>query len=197
MANIAAGELGVWLDGEEFIFRPSFRALSRMGEPKELGGLLNRVQQGNRSAFAAALAVLSACCDKDISKLAGYYKDLKGRLRYVQGVLPWEDVYYLGAKLLANGMAGDLSHSRRLKPMKEDDAKKAGQEEFDPAKFAAAAMVHLGLDTESAWNLTMHDFQRAMAVKFPDSVCEVPSKEDYKATVDAVMSIRRRAKKHE
>ena len=41
----------------------------------------------------------------------------------------------------------------------------------------------------------MHDFQRAMAIKFPNSVCEVPTKEEYKATLAAVKSIRERAAK--
>lgn len=188
MANLSSGELGVWIDGEEFVFRPSFRALASLGDSSYLSGMLDRVQVPNQNGFAACLAVLSACCEKDISRLTGFYKDVRGKLRYVAGRLPWQDVYVLGAKCLINGMIGDPKEGRRFK------ATDKPPKPFDAAEFASSAMIYCKLSSDDAWNMTMHDFQRAMIIKYPDSVRDLPTQSEYKATVETMKRIREKAR---
>lgn len=190
MANTAAGELGVTVDGVEYIFRPSFRALASLGDADELAAMLSRVQKPNGGGFATAMAVLSACCDnQDIGDVIGFYRELKGRLRYVQKRLPWEDVYVLGARCLINGMVGDMQDAKRIKPSDKPP------KQFDPVEFSSVAMVHLGLARDDAWNMTMHELQRAMMVKHPDMVQDLPNKDEYRSAVDTVKRIREHAAK--
>lgn len=190
MANIAAGELGVTVDGVEYIFRPSFRALASLGDADELAAMLNRVQRATKGGFAAALAALSACCDDEsVSDVIGFYRDIGGNLRYVQKRLPWEDVYVLGARCLINGMVGDMQDAKRIKPSDKPP------KQFDPVEFASVAMVHLGLARDDAWNMTMHELQRAMMVKHPDMVQDLPNKDEYRSAVDTVKRIREHAAK--
>lgn len=189
MANVAAGELGVIVDGWEYVFRPSFRALSELGSAEELAALLDRIQRANASGFSAALAVLSVCCDDDdVGDVIGFYREVAGRLRYVQKRLPWEDVYVLGVRCLVNGMVGSLEKAKRIKPSDKPPRN------FDPAEFASAAMVHLGLSRDDAWNMTMVEFQRAMMIKHPDMVQDLPTSHEYRSAIDTVKRIRARAK---
>jgi len=188
MANIAAGEFGVTVDGVEYVFRPSFRALASLGTPDELAAMLDRVQRATKGGFAAALAALSACCDDEsVSDVIGFYRDVGGKLRYVQKRLPWEDVYVLGARCLIYGMVGDTKDAKRIKPSDKPP------KQFNPAEFASVAMVHLGLSRDDAWNMTMHELQRAMMVKHPDMVQDLPTKEEYRTAVDTVKRIREKA----
>ena len=189
MANVAAGELGVVVSGREFVFRPSFRAMAELGSPDELVALLDRIQRTDAGGFAAALAVLATCCDDDdVGDVIGFYRPLKGRLRYVQKRLPWQDVYVLGLRCLLNGMVGSLEKAKRIKPSDKPPRN------FDPSEFAAAAMVHLGLSREDAWGMTMLEFQRAMMVKHPDMVQDLPTQDEYRAAIDTVKNIRAKAK---
>lgn len=193
MANLPAGEFGVSFEGEEYTFRPSFYALAQIGGAQDLASALQRIQNRNKSGFACALHVLSVCCDKDASRLLGYYKDLRGELKYVAGRLPMSDIWTLGVKLLVNGVVGDPEVNRKLKPVKEESARQDSG--FDPAEFAASAMAHLSLSGEDAWSMTLKEFQRAMMMKFPQAFADIPTREEYKDTVARVKRIRELAKK--
>lgn len=188
-ANTYAGELSITWRGRDYLFRPSLAAMSELGEPEHILNLLNRVQAHGNNGFIAALSVLSACYvgdREDIAPLVGFFKDVRGRLRYVMGVLPLQNVHVLGAKLAIAGIVGaPKPRSSGGKPMTA----------FDPSEFVGAAQAHLGLSSAEAWALTMVEFQRSMDAKFPEAEGkrdQQPSEEEAQATVDHIMQLRQR-----
>lgn len=188
MANTYAGEIGVTWGEREFLFRPSFSAIASLGDPKHLIRFLGRIQRADMDGYVAALAMLNACHvgDGDLSRLIGYFKDVKGRLRYVMGTMSPQEIHILGARLAANGMIGQ--------PRGRKDGKPA--DSFDPAEYVGAAVAHLGLSTAEAWDMTMIEFQRAIDAKFPpaegEKDKELPSVEEAEAAVNHVMEMRKR-----
>lgn len=190
-ANHYAGELSIHWKGRDYLFRPSLAAMSELGEPEHILRLLNRVQAYGRDGFVAALSVLSACYvgdSEDIDPLIGFFKDVRGRLRYVMGVMPLQNIHVLGAKLAIAGIVGA--------PKPRSSGGKA-MAVFDPSEFVGAAQAHLGLSSAEAWELTMIEFQRAMDAKFPDSDAkknDQPTEEEAAATVNHIMQLRQRIK---
>ncbi|WP_417861842.1 DUF6246 family protein [Vreelandella venusta] len=192
MANTYAGEIAVCWQGRDYLFRPTLAAMGELGEPEEIVRLLVRVQSPGIDGFVAALAVLQSCYvgePEDIAKLIGYFKDVKGRLRYVMGSMPLQNVHVLGAKLAVSGIVGAPRQKKGGgKPMAS----------FDPAEFVGAAQAHLGLSSAEAWSLTMIELQRALDAKFPDPKAEkqkdMPTEESSAASVAHVMQLRRRIK---
>ncbi|WP_252108842.1 MULTISPECIES: DUF6246 family protein [unclassified Halomonas] len=176
--------------GRDWLFRPTLAAMAELGEPAEIVRLLARVQSPGADGFAAALAVLRACYANydDISPLIGFFKDVRGRLRYVMGALPLQNIHVLGAKLAIAGIVGAPKPRKGGgKPM----------DTFDPAEFVGVAQAHLGLSSGEAWSLTMIEFQRAMDAKFPEAdskKSEQPTEEETAATVNHIMQLRRRIK---
>lgn len=201
MANVYAGELGITAGDQDYVFRPSFLAISQLGTPEELLGVLRDVQfEGSYSVFPyaahraydLALSLLRVCYVGDdqrgLDRLIGCYREVKGRLRYVAGSLPFRDVHVLGARLAVNGMVGAPRKSKQGgKPSKR----------FDPAEFVAAAQAHLGMSPADAWQMTMIEFQRAMEAKYPPSEddkkeAERPTAAESEAAVAYIEQFRRR-----
>lgn len=168
-ANKHVGEIGIASGGRDYVFRPSFYALAQIGDEKELVDIYNRLAYSGFNEFVNALNILSACYtgeDKsDLFKLLGFFKDVKGRLRFVLGAVPVDDIYTLASILMQNGMIG--------RP------KKTGQGEesktFSPAEYVGAANAHFGIQPDQAWKMTMIEFQQSMYAKYPD----IAGKEDY------------------
>lgn len=190
MANTYAGEVGVTWGERDYLFRPSFAAIASLGDPKHLLSMLSRIQREGMDGYIAALAVLDACHvgDGDLSRLIGYFKEVKSRLRYVLGSMPPSDVHILGARLAVSGMIGE---PRVRKGNKDNPAAY-----FDPAEFVGAAQAHLGVSADEAWDMTMVEFQRAIDAKFPpseaDKAKELPSEAESEAAIAHVMAMRRR-----
>lgn len=176
-ANPYAGEVGVSVGAEDYVFRPSFFAIAALGDPGELPGLYADSHVQTKKGFTVALAALYQCCDRDPSGSVGHFKDVKGALRYVAGAMPVRDVQVLGCKLLYNGMVGAPSK-----------VKNGGQSsKFDPAEYVGAAVAHLGMSFDEAWQMTMVEFQQAMRSKFPDAEKQdYPTAEEHKALIEAI-----------
>lgn len=192
-ANVYAGELSITWQGRDWLFRPTLAAMAELGEPEHIVHLLGRVQSPGADGFISALSVLRACYvgEDDISPLIGFFKDVRGRLRYVKGAMPLQNVHVLGAKLAITGIVGEP------KPRKSSGKAMTA---FDPAEFAGAAQAHLGLSPRDAWSLTMIEFQRAMDAKFPKAdskKSEQPTEEEAAATIKHIMRLRRRIQDRE
>lgn len=187
--NVYAGEVCISWGERDYLFRPTLAAMAELGEPAEIVRLLVRVQTPGADGFIAALAVLRACYvgDADISPLIGFFKDVRGRLRYVMGALPLQNVHVLGAKLAIAGIVG------APKPRKGGGKPMAT---FDPAEFVGAAQAHLGISARDAWQMTMLELQRSMDAKFPDAEQkdDQPSEQEAQATVEHIMRLRKRIK---
>lgn len=190
MANTYAGEIAVCWKGRDYLFRPSLSAMGELGSPEEIVRLLLRVQSPGIDGFVAALAVLQSCYvgdSEEAAKLIGFFKDVKGRLRYVMGAMPMQNVHVLGAKLAVSGIVGAPRQKKGSgKPMSA----------FDPAEFVGVAQAHLGLSSAEAWQMTMIELQRALDAKFPDPKAEkqkdMPTEESSAASVAHVLQLRQR-----
>lgn len=167
-ANHLIGEIGVSLDGRYYIFRPSFYALAKIGSPKELVNIYNRIGYRSFPDLLNALNILRSCLTQevdDLSILIGEFKDSRGKLKYKQGAIPIEDVYILSEILMKNGMIGNPKSSQS--EGEETDI-------FDPSEFVGAANVYFSIPPSDGWNMTMIEFQKSMYAKYPDT-----NKKDY------------------
>ena len=158
-ANLLAGEIGITAEGREYIFRPSFRKIAELESPKGLVKLFSDVHYPGLKGLAASLSVLHHFIDaepEEAQRLLGYYRDVKGRLRYVRGlIVEPSDLSVLATKILLNAMVGKPTR-RKGNPATE----------FDTMGFVGAAIAHLSLQPSEAWELTMHEFQAAITAKF-------------------------------
>lgn len=179
------GEIGLEYLGREYRLRPSFAAMARLGTPAEIVeafGLLfgappeptgnpvldrPRWRVWGREQFRAALSVLYACCDDDLSALIGWTTE---RMTYRPGAMPAANITVLARELLRHGVVGDVPAD----PRQPKRGKFAA--EFHARDFAAMAMAHLGLSEADAWQMTMTGFILAMRAKFPPP--ETPTKDD-------------------
>ena len=176
-ANPYAGEVGVSVGAEDYVFRPSFFAIASLGDPKELPGLYADSHSTDKKGFLSALTALYACCDRDPSRLVGFFKDVRGDMRYVAGAMPVSDVQVLGSKLLYNGMIGAPSTNKGGRPSTK----------FETSEYVGAAVAHLGISFDEAWRMTMVEFQQAMRAKFPDAEKDnYPTAEEHRALVESI-----------
>lgn len=86
-------------------------------------------------------------------------KPISNGMRWKVGKIPVENLVVLANALISAGVIGDKAKARKSK------AKSSAK--FDPAEFVAVAVAHLGLQPESAWQLTMTEFQLLMDAKYP------------------------------
>lgn len=179
------GEIGLEYQGREYRLRPSLAAMARIGTPAEIVEVFGLVLGGppeptgnpvldrprwrawGREQFRAALSVLHACCDDDLSPLIGWTTE---RMTYRPGAMPAANITVLARELLRHGVIGDVPTDPRQP--------KRGKfsPEFHARDFAALAMAHLGLSEAEAWQMTMTSFILAMRAKFPPP--ETPTKDD-------------------
>lgn len=192
MANIHSGEIGITWGERDYQFRPSLAAIGSLGDAAYLGKLLARVQRVDMDGYVCALSVLSACYvgdPGDLDRLIGYYREHRGRLRYVMGSMPSAEIHILGVRLAISGIAGEPK--RRGK----DNGKASAT--FDPAEFVGAAQAHLSVSAPEAWQMTMIEFQRAIDAKYPpkEDEPEQITPEEAEALHERVTSIRSRLPK--
>jgi len=99
-------------------------------------------------------------------ELFGYNVPVGESLVFVPGLVPDSEQCILAFSLLRNGLLGD------------EKPKKSGSEnpEFNPIDYVAAGVAHFGLETETVWDMTMHEFQAIMKSKYPDRDDFTPEK---------------------
>lgn len=178
-------------DGAEYTFRPSLGRIAALAEPREIVAIFGRLL-GHAPAASAGLpaadpavdaaTVLAALCDQeDATPLIGHVEqapDGQG-LQHVPGAMPRAELLIIARHLMQHGIAGVA------KPGKAGAASGRYSDRFDAAEFITAARVHLGLSADEAEALSMTEFQRMLAMKFPDQAGEkqrdVPTREEYDA----------------
>src|SRR5437868_9210422 len=170
------GEIGVTASGRDILFRPSLYAMSQLPDPVATFHSIHTLQSTpiiERDRFRAAIEVLTACNDEDISWLVGRigrtYKS------WTLGKLPVKDIIVLAASLIRHGVTGVVPEEANRPPLKPADY----ADKFEPRDIVALAVAHLGLSEAEAWNLTVTSFILAMRAKFPpQKAAEQPSKQD-------------------
>ena len=187
--NTSIGEIGVSVNGRDFLFRPSLFAMQRLDDPiRSFVDIHNtdRSKNAENQRFIASVEVLEACCDDDISDLVGfmsprYRGDSFAGFSWRIGRINFVDCVILASSLIRHGVIGVVPQQS-----KKNEGKYSSK--FEPRELAALAMAHLGMSEDEAWNLTVTGFILAMRAKYPDPEAEKQQKnEENLAKYDKIM----------
>ncbi|MGL3127999.1 DUF6246 family protein [Klebsiella pneumoniae] len=187
------GELGISDSregGRDYVLRPSFEAMSRLGEPEEIvrlyaeinGSDVQRVFYDCDEAFggvpdwmlpvinnlsdkilSASMLVLQACCEEDLTRAIGEWSEIEGKIMYLPGIMPKEDIVTLAKELMLHGIIGNA----KVRRLQRHEAQETTTE-FNAAEYIAAAQTHFNIGLREASQLTMTAFQLLLAAKYPD-----------------------------
>jgi hypothetical protein len=199
---ISAGE-------QEYFFRPSLINMTRIGGPADIvqalydlhndesgelvqkaiatyGGIpawltshLTSPQYG-RKATIAAMSVISACCDVDVTSLTGEIvpgRSGKWTFVYRRGRMSATEMIIFARALIVHGIIGKA----KVRKLQRHEGAQSSSE-FNAFEYISAARTHLGMSREEAEKLTMTEFQMLLAAKFPDQ--KGFTKEEYDAVAD-------------
>lgn len=189
------GECLISYADEDYLFRPSFINITRLGSPSdivqifadlhsdEVSQLLEQVSKAfNRVSpyiiselskttyfkkqLLAAVSVLEACCDKDVSLLTGgaYNPTSDGRGVYLAtGALTHFQILVIARDLLQHGVIGKA----KIRVLQRDEGKAKKTSQFIADDYITSARIHFVMSREEAESLTMTEFQKLLSEKFP------------------------------
>jgi len=164
---LSIGQQAIIYAGESYTFTPSFRRIAAVGEPEQIVDYYNYLTSDNADTVALcsmAYDVMSACADQKLPKglLWETANSWDGeRVVMVKGKVDLSAQILMAVDLLYMGIIG-----KQFK-LKEQGDKRA-LIEFDPSSFVSAAVVHLGMQPEQAWSLTITEFNTFIRDKYPD-----------------------------
>lgn len=216
------GEIGISDSregGKDFLLRPSFAAMARLGEPDEIvkiygtvngsdaqqllvacAGALKCVPAWVSPSFnllserllSAAMHVMQACCEEDLTAIIGEWKGWSRYVVYRPGMMPRNDIVVIAQQLMQHGVIGKAK-VRRLQRHESGET----TSEFRAFDYISAARSHFGMRRDEAAALTMTEFQLLLAAKYPDQ--KGFSREEYDAVADDYLArkARRMAKEQE
>lgn len=199
---ISAGE-------EEFFFRPSFAAMSRIGEPQEIvrafydlhndevTPLIQRAldaygtipawliahvsrKEISKPAIIAAMGVLTACCERDLSRLIGEIipgKSGKWTFVYRKGAMSTVEMVLIAQSLITHGIIGKA----KVRQLQRHESGQATTK-FNAFEYISAARNHFGISRDEAEQLSMTEFQMMLAAKHPDQ--KGFTRDEYEAVAD-------------
>ena len=201
------GECIVYHGDREYFFRPSFSAMMQIGEPKDIvqcyadvhddttlklinelvlvcgkvpdwsADYLNRFGSVKKSLLAA-MDVLTACCNDDVTPLIGYLKESRRSDRgmmWVKGLLEHHQIVILASSLMQHGIIGKAKV--RIPQRAASTGKKTN--DFHAVEYINAARAHFGMTRDDAASLTMTEFVLLLNAKFPNQ--KGLTKEEYDA----------------
>ncbi|MGZ0799616.1 DUF6246 family protein [Kluyvera ascorbata] len=201
------GELSVSdsrADGEDYLLRPSFEAMTRIGSPAEIvqtyatihgndvtqfievcSGTLERFPEWlspsfNRAAerlLSTCMHVLQACCEDDLTTMIGEWKGWRHCVVYRPGLMPKSDIIVVAQHLMQHGVVGKAK-VRQLQRHETGER----TTEFKAFEYISAARSHFGMNRAEASQLTMTEFQILLAAKYPDQ--KGFTREEYDKVVD-------------
>lgn len=201
------GEIGISDSregGKDFLLRPSFAAMARLGEPAEIvriygtvngsdtqqllvacAGALKCVPAWVSPSFnllserllSAAMHVMQACCEEDLTAIIGEWKGWSRYVVYRPGMMPRNDIVVIAQQLMQHGVIGKAK-VRRLQRHESGET----TSEFRAFDYISAARSHFGMRRDEAAALTMTEFQLLLAAKYPDQ--NGFTREEYDAVAD-------------
>lgn len=206
------GECLISYGDDEYFFRPSFTAMTRIGAPEEivetfyalhndeatprLKALADNYQAipehqrrfyaaysgsdmvpafalkwllssaCSKAAISAAMIVLAACCDSDVTPLTGELVPGKtGRRAFVYrpGAMPVRDMVLIAQSLIQHGIIGKA----KVRKLQRHEGSSTSSE-FNAFEYISAARTHLDMNRDEAEKLTMTEFQMMLSAKFPE-----------------------------
>lgn len=198
--------------GKDFLLRPSFEAMIRIGDPEQIvrayanvhGGEVNRlielscVTMGRIPAWlspllyqlsdrllSASMQILQACCDDDLTPMIGEWKGWSRYVVYRPGQMPKNDIIVLAQHLMQHGVVGKAK-VRRLQRHEGNET----TNEFRAFDYISAARSHFGMNRTDASQLTMTEFQQILASKYPDQ--KGFTREEYDAVAEEYLARKQR-----
>ncbi|ELC0836174.1 hypothetical protein ACBE38_000889 [Klebsiella michiganensis] len=214
------GELGISDSregGRDYVLRPSFEAMARLGEPEEIVkiyAVINGVDAQHLfygcmevfcgipnwmtpvlnslldKALSASMLVLQACCEDDLTGAIGEWCEREGKIVYLPGIMPKEDIVTLAKELMLHGIIGNA----KVRRLQRHEAKETTTE-FLAAEYIVSAQTHFSMSLSEASKLTMTAFQLLLAAKYPNQ--KGFTRDEYESISDAYLAkqaARRKAK---
>jgi len=148
----------------DWVFRPSFKNLSRIGSPSEIVSTFGDLYGASYDGMAA-LHILYSCYEGEddgglVRLLGGFAPNYHGtKILYQVGKMPTENIVALARSLLKHGMIGT----------KQSDGGGDYVPQWNPAEFIDLARTALKLPLAEAEQLTMTRFQRLIDQAYPDA----------------------------
>lgn len=164
------GQVGINTPSGRFILTPSLAAIASLEDPAEMYSDLTHPETPHQWRIETAHRVILACSpDKSIAQFLGRRKIGKPRVRRGVKTTRYATAYVddihaiaIADNLMFHGMIGKVETT--VKP-KESDFTST----FKPIEWMAAAVAHLGVTEQSAWQMTMTSILNALKTKFPPS----------------------------
>lgn len=205
------GEIGISDSregGKDFLLRPSFAAMARLGEPAEIvriygtvngsdtqqllvacAGALKCVPAWVSPSFnllserllSASMHVMQSCCEEDLTAIIGEWKGWSRYVVYRPGMMPRNDIVVMAQQLMQHGVIGKA----KVRRLQRHDSGEATSE-FRAFDYISAARSHFAMGREEAAALTMTEFQLLLAAKYPDQ--KGFTREEYDAVADDYMA---------
>ena len=114
----------------------------------------------------AAMTVMQACCEDDLSDLIGEVRPArtKGRaFKRRMGLMGDFEMLLIAQSLITHGIIGKA----KVRQLQRHESGKATTE-FNAFDYVSAARNHFGMTRSEAEQLTMTEFQHMLAAKYPD-----------------------------
>lgn len=177
-------------DGRDYLLRPSFMAMNRIGSPDEIVSLYATVHGHDvsqimkacavsRNAFpewmapslyrsaervlSASMLVMQSCCEDDLAEVIGEWKGWRNCVVYRPGKMSKNDIIIFAQNLMQHGIIGRA----KVRQLQRHENKNTTAE-FRAIDYIVAAQTHFGISEEEASRLTMTKFQMLLAAKYPD-----------------------------
>ena len=187
MPRLSVGEFSIHLNGREFLFRPSFSALDKIGNPEEItrAFILAQIVDPEKPSLydiINAIVIISSCYagNDDVHDLIGFTRDSKSGLpKFHYKHVPAHDLIVLAKKLMIDGVVG----KPKRKPEK---SKSADNADFNPLEFVSFAAKYFNISMAEAWNLTMIEYQSRYAMEFPETKEDGMSEDKFRALQEQV-----------
>lgn len=193
----AIGEQGLELpDGRKAKLRPSFYAMTQLGEPRDIVEKFARLhsvpqlsqsmsfdtdgakilnQEINRKILKdhwlemlfLSWEVLTACSDDDLKPFIG---EPGSRYKsYRPGLVPFEIMLALARSLLQHGIIGPIPEKSQAQidfEATQPRDKSKYTQEFHAINYVGKAVAHLGVSEAEAWNMTLTGFAAHWEAKY-------------------------------
>lgn len=201
------GEIGISDSregGKDYLLRPSFAAMARLGEPAEIVRIYGTVNGSDAQQWLAActgvlkcvpawvspsfhllserllsasMHVMQSCCEEDLTSIIGEWKGWSRYVVYRPGMMPRNDIIVIAQQLMQHGVIGKA----KVRRLQRHDSGEATSE-FRAFDYISAARSHFAMGREEAAALTMTEFQLLLAAKYPDQ--KGFTREEYDAVAD-------------
>ena len=203
------GECMISTNSADYMFRPSFSNMMRIGEPQEIvqsfadlhsdevtplieraataygyipAWLVEHIRTSTygKRALMAAITVMEACSNDDLSPLIGEFRPARAKGKAFKrraGEMGDFEILLIAQSLITHGIIGKA----KVRQLQRNEST-TPTTEFSAFEYISAARTHFGISREEAERLTMTEFTLMLAAKYPDQ--KGFTREEYEAVAD-------------